>query len=83
MRNQPFVYLVCYLVTKRNTKRVQVSFTERQWQLIERLKGEMGGTYSEIVRNIVIAWLSEKSFVSTAVKAKMNFPDADSQLKRA
>jgi hypothetical protein len=65
------VFLVCHLKYSGNTKRVQVSFTAKQWQLIERLKGEMGGTDSEIVRNIVIAWLSEKSFLSTAVKKKM------------
>lgn len=33
----------------------------------------MGGTDSEIVRNIVIAWLSEKSFLSTAVKIRMDY----------
>ena len=67
---------MCRLVTKRNTKRIQVSFTKRQWQLIEKLKGEMGGTDSEIVRNIVIAWLSEKSFVSTSVKVRIDKQDA-------
>ena len=55
-------------VRHNEAKRVQVSFTGRQWKLIERLKGEMGISESEIVRNIVIAWLSEKSFISTVVK---------------
>jgi len=36
--------------------------------LIEKLQGEMGMTDAEIVRNIVIAWLSEKSFISSVVK---------------
>ena len=53
---------------KKNTKRVQVSFTLRQWKLIEKLQGEMGMTDAEIIRNIVIAWLSEKSFISSIVK---------------
>jgi len=49
-------------------KRVQVSFTLDQWKLIEKLKGVMGSTDSDVVRNIVIAWLSEKSFVVSEVK---------------
>jgi hypothetical protein len=52
----------------KSAKRVQVSFTERQWKLIERLRGEMGMSESEIIRNIVLAWLSEKSLISAVVK---------------
>ena len=54
------------------TKRVQVSFTEEQWELIENLKGNMGKSDADAVRNIVISWLSEKSFISTTVKEEMN-----------
>ena len=53
------------------TKRVQVSFTEGQWTLIEKLRGEFGDGDADIVRNIVLAWLSEKSFISTTAKKKM------------
>ena len=49
-------------------KRVQVSFSKQQWNLISKLQGEMGLTDSEVVRNIVIAWLAEKSFITTIVK---------------
>lgn len=49
-------------------KRVQVSFTERQWALIEKLQGEMGMTDADIVRNIVLAWLAEKSLISHIIK---------------
>lgn len=49
-------------------KRVQVAFTEKQWQLISNLRGEFGDGDADIVRNIVIAWLSEKSFISESVK---------------
>ncbi|MCP1715680.1 hypothetical protein J2T58_001547 [Methanocalculus alkaliphilus] len=52
-------------------KRVQVSFTEKQWKLIELLKGEFGDSDSDVIRNIVISWLSEKSFVTTSAKEKM------------
>ena len=50
------------------SKRVMVSFTEKQWELIKKLRGEFGDSDSDIVRNIVMAWLSEKSFVSDTVK---------------
>jgi hypothetical protein len=51
-------------------KRVQVSFTESQWKMIELLRGELGESDADIVRNIVIAWLSEKSFVTSSAKSK-------------
>jgi len=56
---------------KELMKRVQVTFTKEQWELIEKLKGEMGISDSEIVRNIVLGWLMEKSFVSTTLKSKL------------
>lgn len=52
-------------------KRIQVTFTKEQWNLIEKLKGEMGITDSEVVRNIVMGWLMEKSFISTTLKNKI------------
>lgn len=55
-----------------DTKRVQVSFTDEQWELIENLKGNMGKSDADAVRNIVISWLAEKSFISTTVKGEMN-----------
>lgn len=53
---------------RNRMKRVQVSYSAEQWKLIEKLKGEMGLGDAEVVRNITIAWLAEKSFISTAVK---------------
>ena len=55
----------------KHTKRVQVSFTEKQWELIKNLQGELGNSDSDVVRSIVIAWLTEKSFISTSAKKKM------------
>ena len=55
----------------RHKKRVQVSFTEKQWELIKNLQGVLGNSDSDIVRSIVVAWLTEKSFVSTSTKKKM------------
>lgn len=52
-------------------KKIQVSFSDRQTDLIGKLKGEFGDTESEVVRGIVIAWLAEKSFISTIVKSRI------------
>ena len=60
-----------------NQKRVQVSFTEEQWELIENFKGNFGKTDADAVRNIVLAWLSEKSFISSTVKDQMKLGGND------
>lgn len=52
------------------SKRVQVSFTTTQWKILTNLKGMMGDSDADVVRNIVLAWLSEKSFVSNIIKNK-------------
>lgn len=43
-------------------KQILVSFPEGVFNMILRLKGEMGESNSEVVRNIVIAYLSEQGF---------------------
>jgi aryl-alcohol dehydrogenase-like predicted oxidoreductase len=53
---------------RRGIKRVQVTFTEEQWRVIEKFRGVMGNDDAEIVRNIVLAWLSEKSVVTSIAK---------------
>jgi len=53
-----------------NKKRVQVTFNQSQWNLIEKLRGEFGEKDADIVRNIVLAWLAEKSFISAIAKKK-------------
>jgi hypothetical protein len=53
-------------------KRVQVVFTPEQWNLIENFRGELGEGDAEIIRNMVLAWLSEKSIISTNAKNKIN-----------
>ena len=59
----------------KDTKRIQITFTREQWALIQKFKGVMGQSDSEVVRNIVLAWLSEKSFVSSQVKKGMEGKD--------
>lgn len=53
------------------SKKVQVSFSDSQMVILEYLKGEFGETDAEVVRNIVLAWLSEKSFITTIAKQKI------------
>ncbi|HDQ05644.1 MAG TPA: CopG family transcriptional regulator [Candidatus Bathyarchaeota archaeon] len=45
-------------------KTILVSFPEGIFDTILSLKGEMGESKSEVVRNIVIAYLSEQGFFS-------------------
>ena len=58
---------------RNKVKRVQVTFTGEQWSLIERFRGVMGNDDAEIVRNIVLAWLAEKSVISTHVRGNTGF----------
>ena len=56
-------------------KRVQVSFTEDQWKLIQNVRSSFGNSDADAVRNIVIAWLAEKSFISKMVKGEIDNKD--------
>jgi len=56
------------MTQKEEVKRVQVTFSNYQWELLMKFKGIMGQTDAEVVRNIVISWLAEKSIISTEVK---------------
>jgi hypothetical protein len=49
------------------TKKIQVTFSDGQWRLLNKLKGTIGESDSEIVRNIVISYLSEKSYIKAEV----------------
>ena len=49
------------------SKKIQVSFSDKQAELLANLKGEFGDCDSEVVRGIVISWLAEKCFISTIV----------------
>ena len=55
------------------SRRVLATFTSEQWRILESFRGTMGNSDAEIVRNIVIAWLSEKSLISSTAKSKLNF----------
>jgi len=54
------------------TKKIQVSFSDKQIELLNRLKGEFGESDADVVRSVVLSWLAEKSFISTVVKQRIN-----------
>lgn len=56
-------------------KRVQVVFTPEQWELMEMLRGQFGSSDSDIVRSVALAWLAEKSLISTQAKQNMKLRD--------
>ncbi|MGC8981849.1 MAG: CopG family transcriptional regulator [Minisyncoccia bacterium] len=55
-------------MTQKKVYRVQVTFTSEQWGMIKKAEGLFGNTDAEIIRNIVISWLAEKSILSTNIK---------------
>ena len=55
----------------RARHKVQVTFTRDQWELIRKFKDSMGTSDADVVRNVVLAWLSQKSLISTSVKAML------------
>jgi len=58
-----------YRIQMKN-KRVQVTFNSQQWEIVSKMKGSLGNTDADVVRNIVLAWLAEKSFISEEGKKK-------------
>ena len=45
-------------------KKVLVSFTPEQREMIQSLKGAMGSSDAEVVRTIVMSWFGEHGFLS-------------------
>ncbi|MCQ6254032.1 CopG family transcriptional regulator [Methanocaldococcus sp.] len=54
------------------SKRIQVTFTKEQWSMIEKFRGILGESDAELIRNIVLIWLSEKSIITTKIKKDMD-----------
>lgn len=65
------VYVMPHVRARGRPKRVQVTFTEEQWKMIEKFKGIMGNDDAEVVRNIVLSWLAEKSVIAELVKKEL------------
>lgn len=53
------------------SKKIVVTLPNETYKLMKQLKG-MGEKDAEIARNLIIAWMAEKSIISTSAKTKMN-----------
>ena len=53
------------------SKKIVVTLPDETYKLMKTLEG-MGSKDGEIVRNLVISWMAEKSMISTSAKNKMN-----------
>ena len=50
-------------------KRILVSIPDGAWKIIQKkLKGKLGDKESELIRNIVLAYLSEKGYLKDEEK---------------
>jgi len=50
-------------MSNKKPKRVLVTFTAEQWKILETLKGELGRSDADVVRNIIVSWLINKHFL--------------------
>jgi hypothetical protein len=66
-------------------RRAQVSLPTGVWKVIDELKGTLGDADSEIIRNIIIAYLSDKGILLPSYKMEGTATrgDFDSKLKDA
>ena len=48
-------------------KRVMVNLTDEQYQLISKFRGLFGNSDSEIVKYIVMSYLSEKTYLKNEI----------------
>ena len=64
------------------SKKIQVSFSDRQIDMINELRGEFGDSESEVVRTIVLIWLSENRLLhaSLAKRQKISSISTDEGL---
>ena len=49
-------------------KRIMVNLTDEQYDLIGKFRGIFGNSDSEILKYIIMAYLSEKTYVKDAVQ---------------
>lgn len=52
------------------SKKIVVTLPDETYKLMKNLQG-MGNKDGEIVRNLVISWMAEKSMISTSAKERM------------
>lgn len=55
------------------SKKIQVSFSNRQIEVINELQGEFGDSEAEVVRTIVMIWLSEQKLLQASLMKHQKF----------
>ncbi len=50
---------------------INIKLTKEQKEILKSLKGEMGDSEAEVIRNIFTSWLSEKGIVSEIIKRRL------------
>jgi hypothetical protein len=51
---------------------INIKLTTEQRGILKKLIGEMGGTETEVLRNIFISWISEKGIASEVIKKRLS-----------
>jgi hypothetical protein len=51
-------------------KRVNISLSDEQIEMVREFKGIMGNSDSEIIRNILLAWFNEQGIINKAYHKK-------------
>lgn len=62
-------------MSNKKPKRVLVTFTPEQWSILESLKGQIGRSDADVVRNIIVTWLIDKKLL-----ARQNHPASETRV---
>ena len=67
---------------KKKRGKCTVDFTDEQWRIIDGLRGVFGNKDSEIVKYIVMSYLSEKGFVKREMENKFTSGTVNSRARK-
>lgn len=54
----------------KTSNQINVKLTDEQSEIVKNLIGVMGGTEAEVIRNIFLAWLSDKGILTEVIKKR-------------
>ena len=52
------------------SSRILVTLTDEQREIVRSLVGLLGGSESDVIRSILLAWLSDKSVLTEIIKKR-------------
>lgn len=58
-------------LTEKRLEQIQVSFSRNQYKSLQKFKGEFGDSDAEVIRSIILIWLTENSFTLDSIKSKI------------